>query len=627
MGGLNNSEQRQKLQSWKEIAAFLGKDVRTARRWNMERGLPVHRVPGGGSVFAYSDELDAWLNKSSGPESVPETQPGPDVNPGLYPQGAPGNGAGIQASILPEPAIPLETSTSTATPEPEIPLETSLSTSEPSPVRHYARLGILLAVAAVLAVGAYIAGKRLPIGQKPNQAVGQERLMLAVLPFANLSGDPTQQYFSDGLTEELITQMSRLNPRGLGVIARTSVTKYQEGGKDIREAGRELGVDYVLEGSVRRSGKRARITAQLIRVSDQTHLWAESYDEDEGDVLTVEAEVSHAIAGEIQILIAPGAQKTLVNARPINPEAHDAYLRGLYFRDRRGDDDLEKALGYFKQATEKDPQYAEAYAGLASTYVLVGVPRFYEAHAAAEKALSLDPNLALAHAALGVYNLALWNQQESEKEFQRALELDPGLPATHHWHAYNLVVLGRPREAVEEMKRALQLDPLSLPVNRDLGLMLYWSRNYDGAIAQFKKTLEMNPNFHHTHCYLGRAYECQGKFELALAEFERADSNPASISDKQAALGRIYARMGRREEALRTSEELQKISLKSYVLLYNQASIYAALGDKDKAFEYLNKEAQRGRGYLPYLPYDPQFESLRSDPRYPQLVARLKHNP
>jgi TolB-like protein/lipoprotein NlpI len=608
MGVPAPSGQREKLISWKEIAAYLGRDVRTARRWNAERGLPVYRVPGGkgASVFAYSDELEVWLHRTSLAE-----QPNPQ---------------GRTAATSPLSPPPSEESLQAGR---ATPLETSIAFGAAAPSQKYARGAVLLLIGTILAASSYLAGRRLHIGENRPTApqAAPQRLMLAVLPFANLSGDPGQQYFSDGLTEELIAQMSRLNPRGLGVIARTSVMKYQQGGKDIREVGRELGVEYVLEGSVRRSGKRARITVQLIRVSDQTHLWTESYDTDEKDVLAVESEVSRAIASETEVLIAPRAQQRLANLRPVNPQAHDAYLKGLYFRDRRGDEDLEKALEYFKQATELDPQYAEAYAGLASAYVLVAVPRFYRAQEAAEKALSLDPNLALAHATLGIYNFAVWNHRKSEREFQRALELDPGLSTAHHWHAYNLAATGRAHEAVEEMKRALQLDPLSLPVNRDLGLMLYWARDYDGAIAQFKKTLEMQPDFHHTHCYLGRAYERQGKFALALAEYEKADSNPMSISDKQAALGRIYARMGRRQDALRISDELHKIELKSYVLHYNQAALFAALGDKDKAFEYLTKEARRGRGYLPYLPYDPQFDDLRLDPRYPPLVARFNAGP
>ncbi len=613
MGAPEPKVQRQKLQSWKEIAAFLGKDVRTARRWNAERGLPVHRVPGGkgASVFAYIDELEAWFHErpSEEPSGTPDSEPSfaPDAG------AAPADGQADLATLSSRGAPPLQTQAGTS-----------------NPVRRYARLEVLLGLAVLLAAGSYFAGRWLPLrsGVVEPVSTASQRHTLAVLPFANLSGDPSQQFFSDGLTEELISQLARLNPRGLGVIARTSVMRYQLGDKDIRQAGTELGVEWIVEGSVRRSGNRARITAQLIRVSDQTHVWANSFEGDVRDVLTMEAEVARAIASEIEVVIQPDNEKLLANPRAINPEAHDAYLRGIYFWNRRGDDDLEKAIQYFQLAVQIDPQYAEAHAGLAGTYVLVSRPRLDLTPVEAEKALSLDPTLGLPHAALGIYNYTRWDLEAAEKEFQRALELNPGNPTAHHWHAYNLTVSGRQREAVEEMKRALQLDPLSLPLNRDLGLAYYWARDYDSAIAQFKKTLEMDPHFHHTHTYLGRAYERQGKYDLALKEYEQADFNPASISDQKTAQGRAYALMGRREDALRVLAELDAISRKNgrFVLPYNEATIYAALGDKDRTFQYLEADGRRHSGWLLFLPVDPQFDQLRSDPRYSQLIAWL-HTP
>lgn len=587
--------------------------MRTARRWNLERGLPVHRVPGGkgASVFAYSDELDDWLHKSSAEEQhAGEGQPGPDSKPRSLLAGTDGDGVGTHTILSANPGFAVENSS---------------STSGLAPVQRHVPWGVAIGLAVVLAVVSYVAGTRIPNGKSsdppPVQAV--QRRMLAVLPFANLSGDSAEQYFSDGLTDELTTQLSRLSPRGLGVIARTSVIKYQPGNEDVRQAGHELGVDYLLEGSVLRSGKRARITARLIRVSDQTHVWAESYEADLGDVLEVEAEVSRAIASEIQVLVAPGAQKMLSRARPISPEAHDAYLRGLFFWNRRGDKDVEKSVQYFQEAIQQDPEYAEAYAGLASSYALLGEPRFSQIRVAAAKALSLDPSLAQPHAALGIYFYVYWDIREAEREFQLALELEPGSATAHHWHAYNLTVAGRHREAVEEMRRAIQLDPLSLPVNRDLGLMYYWARDYNSAITQFKRTLEMDPAFHHTHCYLGRAYEQQGKFDLALAEYEKADSQPGSISDKQAALGRIYSRLGRRKDALGVLEELRRTGLKRPVCQYNLASIYAALGDKEEALNLLEKEFQGGHGWTVYLPIDPLFDALRAEPRYQHLAANF----
>lgn len=586
MGAPSNSEQPEKLITWKEIAAFLGKDVRTARRWNAKRGLPVHRVPGGkgASVFAYTSELEAWLRTSSRSE-LPEERVSAD-SPSLF---SPPHGTPIVA------APPAKAGRLGTTP---------------------LRLGILAVLVGALFAGAYIAER--PQAPKAGAAPQPQRIMLAVLPFINLSGDPQQEYFSDGMTEELITVLGGMNPRQLGVIARTSAMGYKGSAKSVREIGKELRVDYVLEGSVERAGQRIRVTAQLIQVSDQTHMWAATYDRDPKNLLTFENEAADAIAAEIRISLQPKAKTRLVQLRSVNPDAYEAYLKGRFYWNKRNNNASETARAYFREAIQADPGFAAAYAGLADSYF--GGP---DAEAAARRAVELDDTLSEAHASLGFCKFFNdWDAASAEAEFQRAIELDPNYVTAHHWYALLLSETGRPRQAIAEINIARQLDPLSVVVNTDAGMILYWARENDEAVGQLHKALELDPNFDWAHFWLGRAYEQKGMYDQAIAHFEIARDLPNSLMDKTAALGHAYAAMGRREQALQVIETLRRRSGREEVSPVNLAEIYTALGHKDQAFQELDAAYKAHNAWLLALRAEPNFDPLRGDPRCQDLLRR-----
>lgn len=488
------------------------------------------------------------------------------------------------------------------------------------------RVALGVSLAAVVALAVVVLGARYFVrspSRSKSAPPAAKVIRLAVLPFANLSGDPSHEYFSDGITDEMIGDLGRYSPQRLAVIGRTSVMAYKNTNKSAHQIGSELGVDYILEASVRLAEKRARISAELVRVRDQAVVWSSNYDSDLGDVLRIEEEIGRATAKEIELTLGPRSRDAASRPATRSPEAHDAYLKGMYFWNRRGDEELEKAIQYFQQAIQLDSQYAEPHAGLASTYCLNNTPHFYDTPAEAEKALRLDPTLGQAYAALGLYHGSLLQIEAAEKDLQRALELDPGNPTAHHWHAANLTAFERLGEAIEELKLARELDPLSLAISRDLGATFYYVRDYGRSVAQLKAVLEMDPHFNKAHAYLGRTYEMEGNYELALKEYEQADFNPWSIGDREAGLGRTYARLGRRQDALRVVAELQAVAKKRPVLPYNIATIYAALGDRDETFYYLDQDF-RQFGWFNAFPIDPEFDQMRSDPRYSLFVARVR---
>lgn len=483
---------------------------------------------------------------------------------------------------------------------------------------------------AVLLAG-YLARQRFWPQAKPPPG----KVMLAVLPFENLSGDPEQEYFSDGLTEEMIAQLGRLQPQRLGVIARTSAMQYKKTDKRVDQIGRELGVDYILEGSVRRAGHRVRITAQLIQVSDQTHLWAENYERDVADVLALQSEVAGRIADSLAVELLPAQQARLASVRPINPEAHEAYLRGRYYWNKGTEEGLKKAIGYFNQAIEKDPAYAPAYAGLAESYALFGdfeilPPKeaYPRAEAAATKALELDDTLAEAHTALGLVRLEYdrdW--AAAEREFKRAIELNPSYPTAHQFYSWYLGAVLRPDECIAEGRRALELDPLSVFRNADLGITLYLVGQYDRAIEQSQKALELDPNLDYAHWTLGLAYVQKAMYEEAIAHLEKAVTFSGDSPRYVASLGYAYAVAGRRREARKVLDKLKDLSKQRYVSPYFIATVYAGLGDTEKALEWLEKAYQDHSGWLAYVQWQPEFAPLRSDPRFRDLLRRMNFPP
>ena len=455
---------------------------------------------------------------------------------------------------------------------------------------------------------------------------------LAVLPLENLSHDVEQEYFADGMTEAIITDLAKIG--ALRVISRSSVMRYKHTQKSVSEIAKDLNVDAIVEGSIERSGDRVRITAQLIRATTERHLWADSYDRDLHDVLRVQEEIARAIAQEVQIQLTPQEQALLTKSRPVDPEAYELYLKGRYFWNKRTQDTTAKAIVLFKQAIEKDPRYASAYSGLADCYILYGVSfdvgsmspadAIPQGKAAAERAIALDDTLAEGHTSLAYLRLIYDRDWAgSESEFKRALSLNPGLVNAHHWYAHLLVASGRPLEALAESKQALSLDQLNPAVNVHLGWHYIYTRRYDLALAQLRQALELDPNHSLGNWYLGWVYEQQGEYAKALQAMHKAQDalkdNTALVAD----IGHVNALSGDKAAALRVLEQLNQLSRRTYVSPFEVALIYIALGRKDEAFQWLEKAYRDRSDMLIYLNADPRLDSIRSDPRFVDLAHRV----
>ena len=452
---------------------------------------------------------------------------------------------------------------------------------------------------------------------------------LAVLPLENLSADASQNYFADGMTDELITDLAQIS--ALRVISRTSVMVYKGARKPLPQIARELNVDAVVEGTVLRSGDQVRITAQLIEASTDKHLWSQSYEGELRDSLALQNNVARAIAEQIRINLTPQEQAALKNVKVVNPQAYESYLKGRYFWNKRTSDGLKVALAYFTQAIEEDPNYAQAYSGLADTYALLGdwqyavmTPKeaFPKAKAAAIKALELDSAMGEAHNSLAfVLDGFDWDFDSAGKEFLRAIELNPGYATAHHWYAWHLSLLGRYDEAIEEMRKALNLDPLSLIINADLAELLVLAHSYDESIQQSRKTIRMDPNFALAHNQLAQAYLQKHMYGEAVAELQKAlqlsGASPTSIAN----LARAYVVSGKRSEALELLSELKKRSNPDYSNASEIAMIYASFGDTDQAMNWLEKGYEER--FNPGVLLRPGFDPLRSDPRFQNLVHRI----
>jgi TolB-like protein/tetratricopeptide (TPR) repeat protein/predicted Ser/Thr protein kinase len=452
---------------------------------------------------------------------------------------------------------------------------------------------------------------------------------LAVLPLENLSRDPEQEYFADGMTEQLITDLAQIS--ALKVISRTSVMQYKGAHKPLPQIAQELGVDAVVEGSVQRAGDRVRITAQLIDARADQHLWARSYERDLRDVLAMQDEVAQAIANELKIELTPHGQQHLANSRPVNPDAYEAYLKGRYYSSKRTEKDLLKSIEYFQQAIEKDPNYASSYSGMAEAYALLGergnLPSkeaLSKGKPAALKAVGLDDSLAEAHASLAIIAETLeWDWPAAEREYKRALELNPGYAAGHHWYASYLMYLGRFDEGIAEAKRARELDPLSLAINNALGGRLLLAGRENEAIAQIQKTLEMDPNFAPAHTSLGYAYLGKGMNEGAIAEFQKGVALSGGDPDESVDLGFAYAVGGKRDEAKKILAKLKKKRERGFVSPAALAIVSGALGERDEAFAWLEKAYELRDPQLVYLKVGPKYTPLRSDPRFQDLLRRM----
>ncbi len=449
---------------------------------------------------------------------------------------------------------------------------------------------------------------------------------LAVLPLENLSGDASQNYFADGMTDELITDLAQIS--ALRVISRTSVMVYKGARKPLPQIARELNVDAVVEGTVLRSGDQVRITAQLIEASTDKHLWSQSYEGELRDTLALQSKVAEAIADQIRISLTPQEQAALKNAKVVNAEAYESYLKGRYFWNKRTADGLKAARAYFQQAIEEDPKYAQAYSGLADTYALLGdwqyavmTPKeaFPKAKAAAIKALELDSRLGEAHNSLAfVLDAFDWDLDAAGKEFRRAIELSPGYATAHHWYAWHLSLLGRFDEAIAEMRNAENVDPLSLIINADVAELLLIAHHYDESIAQSRKAIEMDPNFALAHNQLAQAYLQKQMYDEAVAELRKAVQLSGNSPTCIANLARAYVGSGKRSEAIRLLNDLKKRSVHGYSNASEIATIYASLGDTDQAMNWLEKAYEER--FNPGVLLRPGFDPLRSDPRFQNLL-------
>src|SRR3984957_16925816 len=483
------------------------------------------------------------------------------------------------------------------------------------------KLSALALALLLIGLGAW----RLRLRNNPATAIRS----LAVLPLRNLSADASQDYFADGMTDELITNLAQL--RALRVISSTSAMLYKDTHKPLRQIAQELNVDAVVEGSVLRSGDRVRITAQLILASDDKHLWAQSYEGDLRNTLALQNQVARAIAAEIQVNLSGSEQVALKHARDVDPEAYEAYLKGRYFWNKRTTDGLKKARDFFDQAIAKDSNYAQAYSGLADTYALLGDWQYAvmpsrealpKAKAAATKALELDETLGEAHASLAFCLDGFdWDWKSAEKEFKRAIELNPGYATAYHWYAWHLNLMGKNDEAIAEMKKAENLDPLSLIINSDLAELLVIAHSYDDAIQQSRKTIEMDPNFALAHNQLGLAYLERQRHDEAIAELQKAVRLSGGSPTCVANLASAYAVSDKRSEAEKLLSDLKKRSNPAYSHASEIAVIYASLGDTDQAMNWLEKGYEER--FNPSVLLRPGFDPLPSNPRFEDLIRRI----
>jgi TolB-like protein/Flp pilus assembly protein TadD len=456
---------------------------------------------------------------------------------------------------------------------------------------------------------------------------------IVVLPLVDLSHDPEEEYFAEGMTEALITTLAKIG--ALRVVSRTTAMHYKGVRRPLREIANELQVGAVVEGTVHRSGDRVRISAQLIDAQADIHLWAESYDRDLRDVLALQSEVAQAIAREIQVKLTPQEKALFAQVHPIDPQAYEAYLKGRYYWNRRSPDGFPKAVQYFQEAIAKDPGFAAAYTGLADC--LSGLSGFSiispadglgKAKELAFRALELDPGLAEAHASVAWVKMWYdYDFADAEKEFERALALNPRYPTAHSWFGFFLGLMGRYEEAYTECQRAIRLDPLSSPIHWVLGFVYYIARRYAQAIQQLEKLLEFDPNFAWAHSVLAYAYlgESQPQLALAAAEKEVQLSPNATLSLSTLAL--VYASAGLREEAQKILERLSKLSKQQYVSSYLVARAYKALGDNDEALRLIEAGFQERTSLMVYLKTDSQLDGLRTEPRFRDLMRRMNYPP
>jgi TolB-like protein/Flp pilus assembly protein TadD len=486
----------------------------------------------------------------------------------------------------------------------------------------------VMIVACALSIGLFFLGRY----TSSKTSEGAEPLpvkSIAVLPFENLSHDPDNAYFADGIQEEILTRLAKI--ADLKVISRTSTQHYKSAPENLPKIAKQLGVANILEGSVQKAGDSVRVSVNLIQAASDSHLWADTYDRKLTDIFRVESEIAKAVAETFQAKLT-GSEEHTLSVRPTdNPVAHELYLKGRFFWNKRTGNDLKKSVDYFNQAIAADPKYALAYVGLADAYVLMplyggSAPRdcYPQAKAAAKKALKLDDALGEAYTSLA---RVLWSYDfdfsQGNREFQRAIELNPNYATAHQWYGFNLACLGRFDEAIAEVKRALALDPLSLVINTDLGNNYYQARRYDEAIEQLHKTLEMDPVFYYAHWNLGSVLAAKGDLDAAIGEYQKA----LALSGDPRLLGLLayaYGSLDNKAEAMKILDQLTALSKQRFVSAYSFALVYLGLGERDQAVHFLEKSYEdRDSVSIAVIKVHPFLDPLRGDPRFEALVEKI----
>jgi TolB-like protein/Flp pilus assembly protein TadD len=564
-----------RLDSWKEIAAYLNRDVTTVQRWEKKEGMPVYRHVHDkrGSVYALPEELNAWRGNR---------------RPHVDEAGGSAEGARGEARPTPRWLVP----------------------------------AAILSI-ALLAVGYFV------YRQHAREAVQPQIRSLAVLPLRNLSGDPSQEYLADGITEELIGKLAGI--RELRVISHTSVLRFKDPKMSVPEIAKALGVDAVVEGSVIRDGSRIRVSAQLIRGATDTHLWSETYDREMRDALTLESELAQAIAEKVRVTVTGEEQERLTAARAIAPEVYESYLKGMSAYDGANDKaGLERAIAYCEDAIEKDPTFAPAYVGVAVSYSDMGTVFVGEspeetrpkAMKAARKAVELDPNLATAHAVLANMLQQEWQWAEADKEYKHALELSPNDGGTNADYASWLSDQGRGDEAIARMQRARELDPVDV-AGSDVSWVLFQAHRFDEAVREARDAAAVRPQDAFVLLELGFALLGKDEADEAIKVLERADAMTKGSPAVEGILVRAYAHAGRRADALRVLENLKTRRLKGYVPAAAFVNAYLGLGDNEQAFVWLEQAFKEKSNILQFVKTHPFFDPIRSDPRFVDLERRV----
>lgn len=525
-----------------------------------------------------------------------------------------------ETSAIPVPA-------SESLPAPAVAVSPAADTPA-APARRFSPRAVVAVVAAVMLVAAALVWRAFSAAP---QGPATGRLTIAVLPFANSSGEAAQEYLSDGFTEELIAELGRLQPDRIAVVARTTIMQYKNTRKSVAEIGRELGAAYVLDGSVRRANRRLRITAQLVSVSDQASLWSDAYERAEADALTLQSEVAGRIAQALAVKILPSGGQA--PRQPSSFAAYEYVLRGRFFREQATEASARRAIEYYRRAIEIEPNYALAHAGLSDAYRLLGAPGWEVelpsrllgiAKQEAAEAQRLGPELPESYAASAMVRLTYdWDLRGAEADLQRALALNPSFAQAHQYYSGVLTTMRRPDEAIREARRAFELDPLSRTASTTLGVRLYYAGRYDEAAAQFRRTLEVSPNFGVAHWGLAQTLRMQGRLEESVASMRAAVRFSDDSAYMRAWLGHGLGLAGHRDEALAVLRGLEEESRTRYVSPFHFALIHAGLRDDGATIEWLEKTFADGSGWMPYLPVENEFAHLRSDPRFQRLLARI----